>query len=70
MICFGQIRQTNKSLTYRIYKNDNITQIYFCLPCSNGGVLVIMRIITSYSIYHWRSPEGIKALNDMYDQMQ
>ena len=47
MICFGQIRQTNKSLTYCIYKNDSIAQIYFCLPCSNRGVLVIMRTITS-----------------------
>ena len=47
MICFGQISQRNKSLTYCIYKNDSIAQIYFCLPCSNGGVLVIMRTVTS-----------------------
>ena len=47
MICFGQIRQTNKSLTCCIYKNGNITKIYFCFPCSNEGVLVIMRTITS-----------------------
>ena len=45
MICFDQIRQTNKSLTYCIYKNDGIAQIYFCLPSSNGGVLGIMRTI-------------------------
>ena len=47
MICFGQIRQTNKSLTYCIKKNVNIAKIYFCFPCSNGGVLVIMRTIAS-----------------------
>ena len=47
MICFGQIRQTNKSLTYYIYKNGYITKIYFCFPCSNGGVFFIMRTITS-----------------------
>ena len=38
--------KTDKSLTYCIYKNGNITKIYFCVPCSNGGVLVIMRTIT------------------------
>ena len=42
-----KIRQTNKSLAYCMYKNDIITCIYFCLPCSNGGVLVIMRTVTS-----------------------
>ena len=58
MICFGQIRQTNKSLTYCIYKNGNITKIYFCFPCSNGGVLVIMRTITSVSFWSGWSGDG------------
>ena len=41
-----KVTQTNKSLISCMYKNI-ITLIYFCLPCSNGGVLVIIRTITS-----------------------
>ena len=54
MIYFGQIRQTNKSLTYCIYRNDNITQIYFRLPSSSGGVSVIMGTITGLQMeFSW-----------------
>ena len=42
-----KIRQTNKSLTYCMYKNDIITVNVFLPALLSGGVLVIMRTITS-----------------------
>ena len=62
MICFGQIRQTTKSITDILYlQNGNITKIYFCFPCSNGGVLVIMRTITSFR-YRKKRPTTLENL--------
>ena len=52
LFCSDKIRQTNKSLICCVYKNEIIKYIYFCLPCSNGGMslellLVLWEIIGS-----------------------